>query len=329
MSNGSKGGGKAALVGGLSALGGFATLLGIFFYIIRSGEGVDRWQALGMLAVAVGLAFAVTAMFRFALSPLIAANSSPAVADVDVATRGRIAPMVLLIGSIAIVALAMALIITFAVLASQQGTQSAVGSKVDTLLTGVFSTVLPVVATWVGTVLAFYFGTENFRQAAQSTREALSDRLAAKKKISDLMIPYERIAKLDAENEDAAAAIPMLKVVHTMSEAATRIIVFNAKAQTPIYVIRSSTPPMPKDWLTSDYAEGPELKNNTVKNYLEANGGQNKTDATKFCFIGVNETADDALALMKREGVDDLFITKDGQNTSRVLGWVAAHDLLK
>ncbi len=80
MSNGSNDAGKSALVGGLSASGGFAALLGIFFYIIRSGEGVDRWQALGMVAVAVGIAFAVTAIVRFALSPLIAARSSAAVA---------------------------------------------------------------------------------------------------------------------------------------------------------------------------------------------------------------------------------------------------------
>ena len=31
---------------------------------------------------------------------------------------------------------------------------------------------------------------------------------------------------------------------------------------------------------------------------------------------------------MIKEGVDDVFITKDGQKTSRVLGWVTSHDLL-
>ena len=55
---------KAIVVGGLAALGGFVTLAVTFFYVVRTGEGVERWQALGMLAVAVGIAFAVAASRR-------------------------------------------------------------------------------------------------------------------------------------------------------------------------------------------------------------------------------------------------------------------------
>jgi hypothetical protein len=329
MSNGWKDDYKAAVVGGLSALCGFVTLVGTFFYIIRAGGVVDRWQALGMLAVALVIAFAVAAMLRFALAPLIAPKSSSAVTDADAATRGRIAPLVLLIGSIAIVALAAALIFSFVVLAYQPAFQTVLAPKIDTLLTGVFGTVLPVVATWVGTVLAFYFGSENFRQAAQSTREALSDRLAPRKKITDVMVPYERTGRLGAENEaDAESTLTMLDVIHTLSAAATRVIVFNLKAQAPIYIIRSSSPPMPANWVTPEYAAGTALpKDVKLKDYLDIN--DNRADARKFRFIDENATPEAALALMTDQGVDDLFITKDGQKTSRVLGWVTSHDLLK
>ena len=321
---------KPLLVGGLSALGGLATL-GVLFYIFRGVASGNRWEALGTLATAVVLAFAVAAMLRFALAPLIAPDAPPAAAtEADAATRRRIGPLVLLIGSIAIVALATALIVAFVVLALQQGSQSPVGSKVDTLLTGVFSTVLPVVATWVGTVLAFYFGSENFRQAAQSTREAISSQSAARKKITDIMIPYERIGRLGADNEAAAeTSLSMLDVVHTLSAAAPRVIVFNPKTQTPIYVIRSDSPPMPPNWVTPDYAAGSALPDNAkLKDYLDYNNGENRNDARKFRFVDVNATPEAAIALMKREGVDDLFITSDGQPTSRVLGWVATQDLL-
>jgi len=319
---------KPLLVGGLSALGGLATL-GVLFYIFRGVASGNRWEALGTLATAVVLAFAVAAMLRFALAPLIAPDAPPAAAtEADAATRRRIGPLVLLIGSIAIVALATALIVAFVVLALQQGSQSPVGSKVDTLLTGVFSTVLPVVATWVGTVLAFYFGSENFRQAAQSTRDALSDRLASRQKITDVMVPYERVGRLNAENEaDAESTLTMLDVIHTLSAAATRVIVFNPKEQTPIYIIRSSSPPMPANWVSPEYAEGTALpKDAKLKSYLDIN--DNRVDARKFRFIDENATPEAALALMIKEGVDDVFITNDGQKTSRVLGWVTSHDLL-
>ena len=319
---------NATWVGAVSALGGFVTLAGAFVYVLWGGGlVVERWQGLGMLAVVVVIAFAVVAMLRFALAPLIAAKSSAAAADADKALRSRIAPLVLTIGSIAIVALALGLIITFAILATAVPPVTEVRTKIDTLLTGVFSTVLPVLATWVGTVLAFYFGSENFRQAAQSTRDVLSDQQTVKKKITDIMVPFERIAQLSADDEEKAGALKMEDVIHAMSEAATRIIVFDKKAQTPIYVIRSG-PPMPKDWITAEYKVGKLSENKTIKDYLEADA-KNKTDATNFRFIDENATREAALALMAREGVDDVFITKDGQKTGRVLGWATTHDLLK
>jgi hypothetical protein len=289
MSNGSTHDSKAVWVGVLCALGGFLTLLGAFFYVIRSyvtqgagavtqgGGAVVWWQALGMLAFSVIIAFSVAAMLRFALSPLVNQTQSAAAAatspDASTALRSRIAITILMIGSIAIVVLAVALIIAFSVLA-WLGPFPQLQPKMDTLLTGVFMTVLPVLATWVGTVLAFYFGSENFRQAAQSTREALSERLAQTRKITDAMIPYEKIAKLDADDETAAAQRKMRDVVHTMSEAATRVIIFNTKKQSPIYIIRSNTPPMPANWITADYQEGTELKDNLIQDYLTADGGK-------------------------------------------------------
>jgi hypothetical protein len=44
-------------------------------------------------------------------------------------------------------------------------------------------------------------------------------------RITDVMIPYERIAKLSAENEAEASKLLILDVIHMMSEAATRVIV--------------------------------------------------------------------------------------------------------
>ena len=49
---------------------------------------------------------------------------------------------------------------------------TALTPKIDTLLMGVFTAVLPVFATWVGTVLAFYFSNKSFRQAAKAAQEA-------------------------------------------------------------------------------------------------------------------------------------------------------------
>jgi hypothetical protein len=315
---------KGTFVRVAAALGGIGIIIWSLWYLIpvSAGGTLDRWQALAMLAVTVCIASGVTAMLRFALAPLTPRSSMSSTASPE-DLRSRIAPIVLSIGSVAIVLLALALIISFVVLTTISPPVQAISTKIDTLLTGVFTSVLPVLATWVGTVLAFYFGSENFRQAAQNTREALG--VTPKKKITDVMIPFERIAQLSAESETAAGDITMDDVIHTMSEAASRVIIFNKATKTPIYVIRSSIPPMPDDWITADYRVGSGSTGKHVKDYLAV--AKNQADAENFRFVGENATAEAALALMAKEGVDDVFITKDGQPNSRVLGWATSHDL--
>jgi hypothetical protein len=86
---------------------------------------------------------------------------------------------------------------------------------------------------------------------------------------------------------------------------------------------------MPENWITGDYKEGPASKDKSIKDYLAADSGKNKDDALNFFFIDENATPEAALALMTKKKVDDLFITKDRNPTSRVLGWVAGYDFLK
>jgi uncharacterized membrane protein len=326
-------GGRRIFVGIVAAAGGLATVGWSLWHLTpQGGSNLDKWQTLGMLVVALGLAFGVAAMLRYALSPLTAQADAalPAPTDPGDGMRTKIAPLILSIGSVAIVALAGVLIVAFVVLAERH---TEMLTKVDSLLNGVFTAVLPVVATWVGTVLAFYFGSENFRQAAQHTREALSDRLVAKKKISDpgMMVPFDRIGRLDADGVTDAESKDMEDVIHMMSEAARRVIVFNKAEQCPIYVIRSSVPPMPAGWIKGDFTVGDEVKGKkkTIKDYLDTdgkNGQKNRVDATNFKYIAEETTPEDALSFMARERIDDLFITKDGK-PGRVLGWTTSTDL--
>jgi hypothetical protein len=332
MADGSKVTGARTGVGVVCALGAFLTLAWAFFYVVPGTDGVERWQKLGLAALAVVIALGVVAILRFALAPLAGSNSSQPSADADAAIRGRIAPLVLAVGTIAIVALALALIISFVIMASKEPPNGPVASKIDTLLTTVFTTVLPVVATWVGTVLAFYFGSENYRQAAESTRAALGDRLIAKKNVSQAVKHYDEIAKFEVDDEAAAENLTIFDMIHTFSSAAPRVIIFKKSTKTPIYVIRSTTPPMPPNWVTPEYGQGsdPNLTKDTkLKAYLDFNNGDNRNDARKFRFIKADATIDEAIALMRKEGVDDLFITKDGLPASPVLGWAATKDLIK
>jgi hypothetical protein len=321
---------KNIVVGGVAAAGGIVTVIWSLSYLLPANTPIgasDKWQAVAMLAIAVGIAFGVAAMLKFALSPLVQGSvptSAPST-DADASLRGRLAPYVLTIGSIAVVLLALVLIIGFIVVAQLDtntgGQAGPVKNKLDTLVMGVFATVLPVLATWVGTILAFYFGSENFRQAAQNTRDALS--ATAGRTITDVMKPYDRISRVELAPNGDPATVTAKEVVGKMSQATPRVIIFNSN-RNPIYVIRASK--MPANWITADYNEGsaitPDL---TIQSYLSP---ENKADAEKRTFIADSETPEATLAAMVKKGVDDVFVTKDGQDTSPTLGWAASNDLL-
>jgi hypothetical protein len=305
----------AALV---AAIGGIASLVWLFRNLTPMSPGTLDWSTLAKFAVAVGVAFGVTAMLRFALAPLVS-REAPAVApaDADVALRSRIAPLVLATGSAAIIVLALGLIIAFAVLAGQGN--EAVKTKIDTLLTGVFSAVLPVFATWVGTVIAFYFANESFRQAAQATLEAAAGAGSAQPKVTDHMIPYEKIAKIVAARATARAT-DMARVMAMFNDQVTRVIVFDEPSRQPIFILRAKSPPMPAAWLTA------LPPNTTIDDYLKQNG--NAQDAAQFGFIAQSATLDAARTAMRDAKCADLFVTATGQKTEPVIGWLT-DDLLK
>jgi hypothetical protein len=64
---------------------------------------------------------------------------------------------------------------------------------------------LPLWGTWIGTVLAFYFGKENFESASKSYQETIksltTEEKFAKILAKDVMIPYNQIEKLEFEKD--------------------------------------------------------------------------------------------------------------------------------
>jgi heme/copper-type cytochrome/quinol oxidase subunit 2 len=76
--------------------------------------------------------------------------------------RGRLAQAVTMWAMIAIALLGLGIIVIGGYNASIANTDIARREFIDTAKY-VFAAVLPVVAAWVGTVMAFYFGRENFR----------------------------------------------------------------------------------------------------------------------------------------------------------------------
>ena len=224
--------------------------------------------------------------------------------------RRWITPIVFGVGSGAIIVLALGLVITFAVLADQPGT--GIQGKIDTLLNGVFGAVLPIFATWVGTVIAFYFTSANFQQAAKIARGATT--ATPQLSVLDRMIPYNKIARLERPRAEARE-VHMDEVVKLFTPPVTRVIVFDQATRQPIFIIRQRR--VPSDWHLNPQAH-------TIDEYLKqtVEGRPNAEDAAQFDFIPQTSNLDDARAKMTGANCVDLFVTVGGQKTQPALGWL-------
>jgi uncharacterized membrane protein len=281
----------------------------VFIALYRQfGTGSD-WWTLAKIMAAVVIAFAVAGLIRFAFAPVVP-SSLPASANVDpeIAMRSRIAPLVLGLGGVSIVILALAIVLSFAILSA---TDTALQAKIDTLLLGIFSSVLPVFATWVGTVIAFYFTNESFRQAAKATREAAEGVGSRQTWVSERMIPYEKIGKIETERAQVRA-VKISEIVAKMQEPVTRIIIFD-KARQPVFIVRRRL--IPEDWRISPGAH-------TVDDYLKYQDGANAADASQFGYVPLTATLEAARNAMRESNSVDIFVTATGQKTEPVLGWL-------
>jgi len=209
------------------------------------------------------------------------------------------------------------------------------------MLSLLFSTILPLFGTWIGTVLAFYFSKENLA-AANKTVEHLVNTLTSDKKLAtikakDVMIPLGGPTGLKYQPYNTGVKDTDLKLKayfldFTKKEGIQRTILLDEKMCAK-YVFHNSTvqefiteqclagavpasPPASApavDTLTLTFADLMAKGNDKVKAILK--------DGIKF--IGQDANLSDAKVLIRNfPACNDVFITQTGSPNESVLGWI-------
>lgn len=279
-----------------AALGGLF-IAAALIWLMWSATKLDWWvlgQTAGIVFIGAGLMFATR----------VALQGQTVAAGPEDPTRARIAPFVIGVGTVGVTAIA---IVVLAFLFSASKTNTTLQPKLDTILLSVFTATISVFATWVGTVLAFYFTNESFRQAAESTEKLVKSSSEPEALNSPLrMIPYDRITKIELKDQEKAEDVTFDTITALWTgDTVTRIPIFNHEKR-PVYVIRkalASTPPPAK-----------------VSDYLAQQ--QNKADAQSFRIVPLNATVAFGRETIAQYKVSNLFITDRGQETEPTKGWV-------
>lgn len=181
----------------------------------------------------------------------------------------------------------------------------------------VFSSVLPLLGTWVGTVLAFYFARENLQAATESARQLAG--LDVDTPVTRVMIRDAQIVAYDLRPGERAQDVRLAEVwdkMQAFSPPSRRLPVRNDSGAV-LYVIHDST-------LTA-YAvsvnQVPTALDKTIGDML--NVAEYKQLIEAIGFVGERATVADARgALASVNNCNDVFVTSTGKREEHALGWL-------
>ncbi len=111
--------------------------------------------------------------------------------------RNMLAGMIVIIGGLFVVGISLVTVI-------------AAYDKPKEVIETLSSTILPVVATWVGTVLAFYFSEKNFEAASRAQERLLGGRLS--KPAIDHALPKSKMEFIEVADRKEALAMSLAKI---------------------------------------------------------------------------------------------------------------------
>jgi hypothetical protein len=197
--------------------------------------------------------------------------------------------------------------------------------------TFVSQSLLPLWATWIGTVLAFYFGKANFEAASKSYQDVIKaltpDEKIAKLMVAEVMIPVSQIEHLVMEDEINKTISEILK--YTRFEKFNRFAIFD-KSNVLRYIIHRSTF---YQYIALNVDGGKDINTiNALK--LQDLLNETKPEIRNVIAKGSNFVAKTANLLDAKKAMDaipecqDVFITETGKSTEPVLGLITNNMIL-
>lgn len=193
-------------------------------------------------------------------------------------------------------------------------------------------TLIPLWATWIGTVLAFHFGRENFKAAEDSMQKTI-DKLTENEKLAVIpvkavMIPFKEIELNEVEKCGAKSLIEMLK--EERFEQYSRYAFINKDRIVQHFFHRSNLTQYITDKVIADVVH-PE--NTTFDKFVEeikTATSINKEWYINPVFIAIDSNLLEAKRkMLSVSGNKDVFVTLNGDRNEPVLGLITDKDILR
>jgi len=190
----------------------------------------------------------------------------------------------------------------------------------------VFNVLLPVVASWVGTVLAFYFGKDTFEAANEQVRKTMNVALAGKthQPVPSFMRLLAQTTHFTIPSDKGDGDVPLSELTKMFTDKVKRLPILTADDH-PRYMIHEAS-------ISTYLADTNHDVSDTLEAFIEDRENAGVGFGNESGFVVVAETAnleDAKNAFEKVASAQDIFVTKAGTTQEPVVGWISNVRLTK
>jgi hypothetical protein len=187
----------------------------------------------------------------------------------------------------------------------------------------VLSIILPAIGVWAGTVIAFYFGRENFESASRSSA-ALVKQLTSEEKLKSIFIKDVMINMTTAVTYVVDKPEKDIKVKSDLIDAKLekekkeRLPFLDSQGRIKYMAHRS----LLDKFIVQEVAKNKKIEDLTLQDMLNDDDFKNVLTGS-FKTLPQTSNLSQAKSLMNDIKIcSDIFATEDGNVNSKVLGWV-------
>jgi hypothetical protein len=184
----------------------------------------------------------------------------------------------------------------------------------------ILNIVLPVAASWVGTILAFYFGRENFESANTQVRELirkLTPDERAKASVMDIMRRFSDTVHFKIPEGKGDADVPIRDLQAKFCGDVSRLPIVYPN-DSPKYMLHASS--VDKFLVSGGSAE------DTLAKLIDSQVAAGFEFGLNKGFVVVSERSSISAAKERLEqtpSCQDIFVTKGGTDKERLSGWIS------
>jgi hypothetical protein len=192
----------------------------------------------------------------------------------------------------------------------------------------IFHIVLPVFASWVGAILAFYYGRENFESANTEIREiikTLTPDEMARNPVNGIMRKFSDTDHFTIPDGKSDEDIKLQEIYGKFNEKISRLPIINPN-NSPKYMIHASSI---EKFLMKNQVQD---KDYTLAEFIASRKKEGMEFGINKGFIVVSEKSSIADAKLRMEHIpvcQDIFVTQKGTEKEPLQGWISNVRLVK